>query len=48
MRENDARKLTMLELNERRRQAVQCRITGMGLKETAELCGMSRNTVNQA
>ena len=38
----------MLELNERRRQAVQCRITGMGLKETAELCGMSRNTVNQA
>lgn len=38
----------MAELNERRRQAVQCRIKGMGLKETAELCGMSRNTVNQA
>jgi len=48
MRENDARKLTMPELNERRRQAVQCRISGMGLKETAELCGMSRNTVNLA
>lgn len=38
----------MPELNERRRQAVQCRIKGMGLKETAELCGMSRNTVNLA
>lgn len=48
MRENDARRLSMPELNERRRQAVQCRIKGMGLKETAELCGMSRNTVNQA
>ena len=38
----------MPELNERRRQAVQCRLKGLGLKETAELCGMSRNTVNQA
>lgn len=48
MRENDPRKRSMPELNEHRRQAVQCRIKGMGLKETAELCGMSRNTVNQA
>jgi len=48
MRENDSRKLSMPELNERRRQAVQCRLKGMGLKETAELCGMSRNTVNEA
>lgn len=38
----------MPALNERRRQAVQCRLKGMGLKETAELCGMSRNTVNEA
>ncbi len=38
----------MPELNERRRQAVHCRFKGMGLKETAELCGMSRNTVNEA
>ena len=38
----------MPELNERRRQAVRCRLKGMGLKETAELCGMSRNTVNEA
>jgi len=38
----------MPERNERRRQAVQCRLKGMGPKETAELCGMSRNTVNEA
>jgi transposase len=38
----------MPEVNERRPQAVQCLIKGMGLKETVELCGMSRNTVNQA
>lgn len=38
----------MPALNERRRQAVECRIKGMGLKRTAELVGMSRDTVNDA
>ncbi|MCB9169464.1 MAG: winged helix-turn-helix domain-containing protein [Flavobacteriales bacterium] len=48
MRENDSRKLSMPALNELRGQAEQCRPQGMGLKGTAGLCGMSRNTVNEA
>lgn len=48
MRTNDSRSLSDEALNERRRQAVQCRLKGMGLKETADLVGMSRHTVNDA
>lgn len=48
MRENDSRSLNDDALNERRRQAVRCRLKGNGLKATAELLGMSRHTVNDA
>lgn len=48
MRENDSRSLNDDALNERRRQAVRCRLKGNGLKVTAELLGMSRHTVNDA
>jgi hypothetical protein len=38
----------MPDLHERWRQAVKCKLKGLGLKEPAELCGTSRNTVNEA
>ena len=45
MRDNDSRKLSVGELNERRRQVVSCLKKGMSQKASAELCGMSVVTV---
>lgn len=45
MRLNDSRKLSIPELNERRRQVVACLKKGMAQNATAELCGMAQGTV---
>lgn len=47
MRTNDSRKLSIPELNERRRQVVACLKKGMTQKATAELCGMTQFTVRR-
>src|SRR5436190_1728556 len=41
----DSRTLSVEALNERRRRAVKMRLQGVGLKETAAQCEMSRTTV---
>ena len=48
MKHKDARSLSDEALNERRCQVVRCRIKGMGLKESAEHCGMGRTAANDA
>lgn len=47
MRTNDSRKLSIPELNERRRRVVACLKNGMTQKATAELCGMAQGTVRK-
>lgn len=47
MRTNDSRKLSIAELNERRRMVAACLKSGMTQKATAELCGMSEVTVRK-
>ena len=48
MKNTDSRSLSDDALNERRRQVVRCRLKGMGLKESAEHCGMGRTAANDA
>jgi len=47
MRTNDSRKLSIAELNERRRLVAACLKSGKTQKATAELCGMSEVTVRK-
>ena len=47
MRSNDSRRLSIPELNERRRQVVACLNKGMTQQATGALCGMSEVTVRK-
>ena len=47
MRTNDSRKLKLEALNERRRQVVECRKSGMTQQAVSALCGMSTVTIGK-
>lgn len=48
MNRTDSRSLSDDALIERRRQVVRCRLNGLGLKEAAAQCSMSRHAANRA
>jgi len=48
MDRTDSRGLSDDALIERRRQVVRCRLNGLGLKDSAAQCGMSRHAANRA
>ena len=48
MNRSDSRSLGEEALIERRKQVVRCRQRGVGLKDSAELCTMSRHAANRA
>lgn len=48
MNRTDSRSLSDDALIERRRQVVRCRLSGLGLKDSAAQCSMSRHAANRA
>lgn len=48
MNRTDSRSLSDDALIERRKQVVRCRLSGLGLKDAAEQCSMSRHAANRA